>query len=210
MRRYEKAKFFIKSPYAFKDVGNTEFGIPPNANEIVYEVVLFDFERVKEIYEMNYNEKIDKSKDLKERGLKCVRACEYQKAIDYYERILKYVAANKEDTDYVIGLPFKIAANLNAALCYLKTKDFLKAKVKSEKVVKLDPDNVKGYFRLGEAFIGLKEYKNAVKAYENASKLEPENSAAKKQLITARKLLKKQTEDEKRLYSSIFARMSTE
>lgn len=210
MRRYEKAKFFIKSMYAFKDVGNTEFGIPPNADEIIYEVVVFDFERVKEIYEMNYTEKIDKSKDLKERGLKCVRACEYQKAIEYYERIMKYVATNKEDSDYVIGLPFKIAANLNAALCYLKTKDFLKAKVRSEKVIKLDPDNVKGYFRLGEAFLGLKEYKNAVKAYENALKCEPENSAAKKQLNAARKLLKTQTEDEKRLYSSIFARMSTE
>lgn len=209
MKRYEKAKFFISSQYAFKDVGNEHFGIPPNADEIEYEICLFDFERVKEIYEMNYDEKLEKAQDLKDRGLKCVRACEYQKAIDYYERILKYIAINKEDSDYQRGLPFKIASNLNAALCYLKVKDFSKAKLKSEKVVKkLDPNNVKGYFRLGEAFVGLTEYHNAVKAYENALKIEPENNATKQQLVRARVLAKKQSEKEKKLYGDIFAKLS--
>jgi len=207
MRRYEKAKYFIKSQYAFKDVGNDAFGIPPNANEVVYEVVLFDFERVKEIYEMNFVEKTEKSTDLKERALKCIHAKEYQKAIDYYERILKYTACNKQDSDYALAFPFKLSANLNVALCYLKTKEFLKAKMKCEKVIKLDPDNVKGHFRLGEAYIGLKEYQNAVIAYENALKHEPDNTAAKKQLNTARTLLKKQNDAEKKLYSSIFAKM---
>jgi len=208
MRRYEKAKFFISSQYAFKDVGNEEFGIPPNADEIVYEICLFDFERVKEIYEMNYDEKLEKAQDLKDRGLKCVRACEYQKAIDYYERILKYISINKEDSDYPRGLPFKISSNLNAALCYLKIKDYMKAKLKSEKVVKLDPDNVKGFFRLGEAFLGLNEFQNAAKAYENALKIEPENNAAKQQLSKARTQAKKQSEKEKKLYGNIFAKLS--
>jgi len=208
MRRYEKSKLFISPQYAFKDIGSEEWGIPPNADEIEYEVCLFDFERVKEIYEMNYDEKLEKAQDLKDRGLKCVRACEYIKAIDYYERILKYIAINKEDSDYVRGLPFKISSNLNAALCYLKTKDYLKAKLKSEKVVKLDSNNVKGYFRLGEALYGLTEYHDSVRAYENALKIEPGNNAAKQQLAKARMQAKKQSEKEKKLYGNIFAKLS--
>jgi len=210
MKRYEKAKFFISSQYAFKDAGNENFGIPTNADEIVYEICLFDFERVKEIYEMNYDEKLEKVQDLKDRGLKYVRSCEYQKAIDYYERILKYIRMNKEDSDYMRGLPFKISSNLNAALCHLKLQEYLKAKIKSEKVVKYDPNNVKGYFRLGEAFIGLNEFQKAVRAYENALKIEPENSATKLQLSKARILAKKQTEKEKKLYGDIFAKLSEE
>ena len=38
MKRYEKAKFFVHSKYAFKDVGSEVFGIPPDADELVYEV----------------------------------------------------------------------------------------------------------------------------------------------------------------------------
>jgi len=208
MKRYEKAKFFIKSKYFFKGNGHEEFGVPPDADELVYEVVLFDFERVKEIYEMTYDEKVEKSKDLKERGLQCIKKGDHPRAIEYYERILKYVATTKDETDFHEGLPFRIAANLNAALCYLKIKDFTKAKVKAENATKLDPQNVKGHFRLGEAYIGLKYYENAVAAFNSALKVEPGNTAAQKQLGVAKGLLKKQTEKEKKLYSSIFANMS--
>lgn len=210
MRRYEKAKFFITSQYAFKNVGNEDLRIPPNADEIVYEICLFDFERVKEIYEMNYDEKLEKAHDLKDRGLKCVRSYEYQKAIDYYERILQYIRINKEDDDYARGLPLKIAGNLNAALCYLKLENYLKAKVKSEKVVKHDPNNVKGYFRLGEAFVGLNEFQKAIKSYELVLTIEPKNSAAKQQLLKTRKLAKKQSDKEKKFFGDIFAKLCEE
>lgn len=209
MKRYEKAKYFIRSPYGFKSEGNPTFEIPPNA-DIIYEVVLFDFEKAKEIYEMSYDEKIEKSKELKERALKCIKASEYQKAIDYYERILQFVRINKEDSDYPLGLPYKIAANSNAAMCFLKLKDYNKALVKTEKVIKLDPGNVKGHFRHGESLLGIKDYQNAVKSFESALKLEPDNTAVKKQLQFARNLYKKQVADDKKLYSSIFAKMSTD
>jgi len=207
MRRYEKAKYFIKPQYAFKEAGSEVFGIPANAEEIVYEVVLFDFTRAKEIYEMSYGEKVERATLLKERGLKSIKRGDHETAVQHYERLLEHVASTKDESDFNEGLPLRIAGNLNAALCYLKTKNFAKAKRKSEDAVELDGNNVKGHFRLGEALIGLKEYKEATKAYDTVLKLEPTNGAAKKQLDVARNLAKKQTEKEKKLYSSIFAGM---
>jgi len=41
----EKSKLLIKSKYAFKEQGNPEFNIPPNA-DVEYEVKLKNFEKV--------------------------------------------------------------------------------------------------------------------------------------------------------------------
>ncbi|XP_057291892.1 peptidyl-prolyl cis-trans isomerase FKBP5-like [Hydractinia symbiolongicarpus] len=200
MKRHEKARVFINAKYAFKEKGSEKFDIPPNADAIEYEVCLFNFEKAKELYEMDYDQKLEKAQVLKERALKCIKVEEYAKANEQYTRILKFVTINKEDSDYKRGLPFKIAATSNAAFCYLKLGDFHNACIKSEKVLKLDSKNVKGYFRLGEANIGLREYEKAIKAFEDLLKIEPDNTAAKKQINYCRQLLKKQVEKEKKLY----------
>jgi len=207
MRRYEKAKFFIKSEYGFKDLGCEAFDIPPHASEIVYEVVVFDFERVKEVYEMTYTEKLEKAQELKDRALKCIKAGEYEKAIVYYDRVLTHVKINKQDSDYHQCLPYKISAHCNAALCYLKTKDYIKAKTRAEKVLKYDDENVKAHFRLGEACLGTKDFAGAVRAYTEALKHDPNNTATKKQLQHAKMQAKKEVEYEKQLYSNIFKKM---
>jgi len=211
MRRYEKSKLFIHSTYAFKYTAGwcEKFNVPPDA-DVVYEVVLFELERVAEIYEMSFEEKLEKAYELKERGLKCFKATKYEKAIEYYERMLTFVKKNKQDTDYSQTLPFKIAANSNAALCYLKLNDFAKAIAKTERVVKYDAANVKGHFRMGEACMGMKDWKGAVRAYENVLRVEAENQAAKRQLHKAREMMKKHTQYEKQLYTNIFAKMSQE
>lgn len=210
MKRYEKAKFFIKAEYTFGQAWYNAFGLTPNTSEIVYEIVLFDFDRHKEIYQMNYHEKVEKASQLKERGLKRIKANDYEKAAKVYEKLLTYVTSTKDESDFVEGLPLRIAGNLNAALCYLKLHNFLKAKSKSENAVELEPGNVKGNFRLGEAHMGLKDYEAAAHAYTNTLKYEPDNTAAKKQLAAAKVLQKKQNEYEKKLYTNIFAGLSEE
>ena len=207
MKRFEKSKVFVCSDYAYKDKGNEEFNIPPNANDIEYEVCLFRFERAKEFYEMDYPEKIEKSKILKDCAAKCFQAAEYEKAIEIYDRILKMVSINDKDSHYNDGVPFIVIANCNSALCYLKLKDYLNAEKKCENVLKLDKSNVKAYFRLGEALIGLNEFQKAVTSYEYALRLEPSNSAAKSQLAHAKLLLKQQTEKDKKLYGNIFSKL---
>ena len=67
MKKREKAELKIKSKYGFGEEGNEERGIPPNA-DIVYEIYLTGFENQKEAYEMDFEEKIETSQKVKEKG----------------------------------------------------------------------------------------------------------------------------------------------
>jgi len=203
MRKHERALVYVKSQYAYKDKGCEKYNIPPNADEIEYDICLFTFERPKEIYEMDYEEKLIRAQTLKDRAVKCIKANEYEKAIEFYERILKFVQINSEDSDYVLGLPFKIASHSNQALCYIKLHDYHNAKLQCNEVISLDGKSVKGYYRLGEAYIGLTEYKHAIQAFESVIGIESENKAAKNQVQHCKQLLKKQTEKEKKMYGNM-------
>lgn len=206
MKRHERARIFVKAEYAYKDIGYEKYDIPPNADELEFDIVLHSFERPKEIYEMEYQEKVDRADLLKKKALKCINAKEYKKAIQFYDRILTFVKINKNDSDYQVGLPYKIAANANAALCFLKLTDYQNAKLRCEKVIKLDQNHVKGHFRLGEACLGLNDFGTAVTAYENVIALDPDNKVAKKQVQVARIKRKQQTDKEKKLYGAMLFR----
>ena len=65
----EKAMVKIKSEYGFGKQGNSELGIPPNA-DIAYEVYLSSFDKAKETYEMDLDEKLETSDRIKEKGTK--------------------------------------------------------------------------------------------------------------------------------------------
>merc|ERR1712198_590822 len=65
MKSHERARVSVKSEYAYKDVGCEMYDIPPNADELEYDIVLHSFERPKEIYEMDYDEKIERAESLK-------------------------------------------------------------------------------------------------------------------------------------------------
>jgi len=209
MKKHERAKVYIKAQYGFQSKGHEEFGVPPNAN-IEYEIVLYSFERALEIYEMQYSEKLERSQVLKERALPLFKMGEYHKAMEFYERILKMVKVNKLDSDYPKGLPFKISALSNIALCYLKLKDFSNVITYCEKVLELEANNIKANFRIAEAHAGCYDYIKAIKYFDKVLELEPGNTSAKKQIAYAKTMQKKNIEKEKKLYSSIFSKMSSQ
>lgn len=67
MKKREKAELKINSKYGFGEKGNEELGIPADA-DIVYEVYLTGFENQKEAFEMDFDEKIQTSQTVKEKG----------------------------------------------------------------------------------------------------------------------------------------------
>ena len=67
MKKREKVELNIKSKYGFGEKGNEELGIPADA-DIVYEVYLSGFENQKEAYELEFDEKIEASQNVKEKG----------------------------------------------------------------------------------------------------------------------------------------------
>lgn len=207
MRVHERAKILIKPSYGFGENGHEEFGIPPNT-DIEYEVCLFSFDKALELYEMDFEQKLDKANFLKERGTKYYRKGDIAKAIEDYSRLLKYVQVNEQDSDYPKALPLLISGTSNLAMCHLKMKDYHNAITFCHKVLAVDPDNVKAHYRLGEAYCGSKDYEHAIEYFNNVLRIEADNTAAKKQLIRAKSLLSKQVNAEKKLYSNIFSKLS--
>ncbi len=67
MKKREKALLTIQSKYGFGEKGNEKFGIPGDA-EICYEIYLSSFENEKESYQMDVEEKLEKSEKIKEKG----------------------------------------------------------------------------------------------------------------------------------------------
>ena len=93
--------------------------------------------------------------------------------------------------------------------CSLSTSgEYSQAMLRAERVVKYDPTNVKGHYRLGESCFGMKDYKGAVIAYENVLRYDAGNMAAKRQLATSKALMRREIQAEKQMYSDIFSKLS--
>lgn len=90
LKKNEKAQLKIKPGYAFGDKGSSEYKIPPNTT-VIYEVTLKNFERAKESWALDSNEKIEQAKLFKEKGTKYFKNGKYELALKLYKRIESYL-----------------------------------------------------------------------------------------------------------------------
>jgi len=61
-----------------------------------------------------------------------------------------------------------------------------------------------------QAYVGLREYEEAIVYFSKVKELEPENKAAQRELLQARNKIKAFKEKEKRMYASMFTPDSKE
>jgi len=79
----------------------------------------------------------------------------------------------------------------NRATAYANIEDWEKCLSDSDKAVSLKPDWVKGYFRKGQALVGLKRYEEGYQAYRRAVDLDPKNEDITARMKEAEQLYKK-------------------
>eukprot|EP01094_Clydonella_sp_ATCC50884_P018019 TRINITY_DN3258_c0_g1_i5.p1 TRINITY_DN3258_c0_g1~~TRINITY_DN3258_c0_g1_i5.p1 ORF type:complete len:125 (-),score=43.23 TRINITY_DN3258_c0_g1_i5:82-456(-) len=99
----------------------------------------------------------------KEDGNTAFRAGHVQQAIVCYSEALML----KDDMPLVLS---------NRAQCFLKLGEYEKALADSSRVVELEPELVKGWFRKGLSLSGLERHQEAVDAFEKALKLAPNDT----------------------------------
>ncbi|ESP05114.1 hypothetical protein LOTGIDRAFT_102242 [Lottia gigantea] len=211
MKKGEKSVFKIAPTFAYGQVGNKDFDIPAEAH-LEYEVYLSCFENAKEAYEMDPPEKLEQSEIMKAKGGNLVKAGKYLRAIKCYKKIIDYLEhettstleeAEKTKRDFLM-----LAAHLNLALCYLKTEEFNSVCDECEKALEFDPKSTKAYFRRGQAYFSKHEYELAKANFEKVLECEPENKAAKNQIILSKQKIKQFKDKEKKTYSGMFTKFA--
>ncbi|KDR19080.1 FK506-binding protein 4 [Zootermopsis nevadensis] len=208
-RKGEKSRIELKAKYAFKEEGNSELNIPPNA-DIIYEVELKNFEKAKESWSLDSAEKIEQAKFFKEKGTNYFKTEKYPLALKMYKKVVSFTEFDSGfqgdlDTERKALL---VVGYLNLALCHLKLQDHVEARDQCDEALKLEPSSEKGLFRRGQANLGLGEPERAKADFEAVLKLEPNNKAAANNVILCNKKIKEQEGREKKIYANMFEKFA--
>nr|KAF6373669.1 FKBP prolyl isomerase 4 [Pipistrellus kuhlii] len=129
MEKGEHSIVHLKPSYAFGNVGKEKFQIPPNA-DLKYEIQLKNFEKAKESWEMNSDEKLEQSAIVKERGTVYFKEGKYKQALLQYKKIVSWLEyeSSFSDEEAQKARALRLASHLNLAMCHLKLQAFTAAK----------------------------------------------------------------------------------
>ncbi|XP_017224641.1 peptidyl-prolyl cis-trans isomerase CYP40-like isoform X1 [Daucus carota subsp. sativus] len=137
------------------------------------------------------------------------RKLDYKMALKKYRKALRYldVCWEKEgiDEETSSGLR-KIKSQIftNSSACKLKLGDLKGALLDTDFAIRDGENNVKAYFRQGQAHMALKDIDAAVESFRKALELEPANVGIKKELAAANKKITDRREREKKAFANIF------
>jgi len=140
----------------------------------------------------------------------------YKKAIDHVSR--PEVVSNLTPEEAEEAKKIKVSAHLNSAQCYIKAADtaftsggknaaepfYKKAKNSCDDVLELDPENIKATFRRSLCWEKMGELESAMKDIKKGLAKDPENADLKKSQDRLDKLLKKQKDGQKKVFSKMF------
>ncbi|XP_050688698.1 peptidyl-prolyl cis-trans isomerase FKBP4-like [Eriocheir sinensis] len=204
-KKGEKSTIKLSPKYAFGSAGNVSIGVPPGAY-LDYEIELCSFEKAKESWEMDQEEKIEHAKICKERGSAFFKEEKYRLAVKQYKKVLDFLQYDNGLTDEkkAESRSTLLAGYLNLAMTYLKLHDNPRARDHATKALEMDNNNVKAYFRRGQAFLNMGEAEYAEKDFQICLDLDQNNKAAKQQLQRCALQIKEDKRKEKQLYGGMF------
>ncbi|KAK4946082.1 Peptidyl-prolyl cis-trans isomerase D [Elasticomyces elasticus] len=154
--------------------------------------------------------------DLKEYGNKAFKSGDVETGIEKYQKGLRYLneypAASENDPkdlqDKIDILRFTLHSNsallANKAKRYDEADKWAGFAIDATPKDAKDTDKAKACFRRGQARVALKDLEGALKDYETASKLAPEDAAIKAELAKTKKTLHDSIKKEKDAYKKFF------
>lgn len=93
-KKGERSLIKLDPAYGFGSAGQEQFGVPPNVS-IEYELELKNFEKAKESWSMDADEKLEQAKISKEKGTAHFKAGKYSLANRQYAKIVEYLEFEK-------------------------------------------------------------------------------------------------------------------
>lgn len=90
MKKKESCRIIVKPQYGFGEEGLPTEKIPANA-VLEYDIVLATFERAKESWQLDGEQKLEQAKLFKERGTKFFKEGKYEMAANKYSKIIDFL-----------------------------------------------------------------------------------------------------------------------
>uniref|UniRef100_A0A8C3PQP5 Sperm-associated antigen 1 n=1 Tax=Calidris pygmaea TaxID=425635 RepID=A0A8C3PQP5_9CHAR len=141
------------------------------ANQLIFVVMYKYF-----FLGMTMKEKIFIATREKEKGNEAFAIGDFEEAVTYYTRSISVIPT--------------AAAYNNKAQAEIKLQDWDSALQDCEKVLDMEPDNVKALIRRATVHNQLKNYQTSIEDLNKVLRIEPENAIAKKNLLEIEKKLK--------------------
>lgn len=205
MKKKECAQITLKPEYGFGTTGNAEKGIPPGST-LVYDITLTKFEKAKESWQLDADQKLEQARIFKDKGTKHfkdekyeIASTRYQKVVDFLEHEISLKGEAEEERKALLQ-----AGRLNLAMCFLKMSKWIEARGVCDKAIEENDGVAKAWFRRGEAQLALNDCESAKADFEKTFDLDPENKAAKNKITICQQRIKAQKEKEKRTFANMF------
>ncbi len=127
----------------------------------------------------------------------------YRKALKYVDLLRESMGTTREDQEAKIRT-LEVPCCLNVAAVSIRTGDFEEALKQCDKILEVEPDNVKALYRRAQSRGGSKDYDLALKDLVRARELEPADKSVLSEYARIKKLRQKSVDEEKSFYARMF------
>ncbi|CAL0304550.1 unnamed protein product [Lupinus luteus] len=211
MKKGEVALLTIAPEYAFGlSESQQELAVVPPNSTVYYEVEVVSFEKEKESWDMNTQEKIEAAGKKKEEGNALFKAGKYARASKRYDKAVKYIDYDSSfsEDEKKQSKALKVASNLNNAASKLKLKEYKEAETLCTKVLELESTNVKALYRRAQAHMQLADLDLAEFDIKKALEIDPNNRDVKVEYKTLKEKQKEYNKKEAKFYGNMFNKLT--
>ncbi|SCM22668.1 peptidyl-prolyl cis-trans isomerase, putative [Plasmodium berghei] len=166
-----------------------------------------DHSKERQLYEKNSTEKIKASNIFNEQGKKAFYEKNYKLACLYFRKgLIQLDYSFPEDKEEQAKQnELEIRLHLNMALTYFYMSDYYNCINECSMVLNLDKNNVKAFYRKGQAYMSLDLYSKAKEEFQKVEKIDPHDKNIKKSLLELERKILIYDKKKKLLFSKMFS-----
>ncbi|CRG99988.1 peptidyl-prolyl cis-trans isomerase, putative [Plasmodium relictum] len=166
-----------------------------------------DHSKERQLYEKDSKEKIKASSAFNEEGKKAFYEKNYKLACVYFRKGLIQLDYSFPDSEQDINEQKKLEINLhlNMALTKFHMSKYYECISECSTVLNLDKNNIKAYYRKGQAYMKLDLYNEAKQEFLKVLDLDPNDNNVKKSLLTLKEKILTYNKKNKLVFSKFFS-----
>jgi FK506-binding protein 4/5 len=204
MKLQEKAVLTCTNPLL---AAEAQLGLKDvSGDKVVFTLVLTDFEKAKDTWNMSEEEKLAFGSQRKDVGGALFKAGRWRLALERYKKVINlfsYLDSIKDEDNKSKAKELKKACELNSAACNLKFKEFAEARKNCDNVLKEDSSNVKALFRRAQSRLGDKNFMECMADLKKVVELDPQNREARTLMKEAQAGQKEEDKKSKGLFAKM-------